>query len=121
MAARRRLGLTVESLRHHFSVHDGDVDEQQQDHEEIIQEAEQAKQSLGQDVERRRQVGDGAHEAEEDPDAEHPEEAAYREHLPEGVTEQSGNVPESVHQLGGDRRGVSANVSLCTFSSKNKA
>lgn len=95
------LGSAVESLRHHLSVHDGDVDEQQQDDEEVIQEAEQAKQSLGQDVQRRRQVGDGSHQAEQDPDPEHPEEAAHREHLPEGVTEERGNVPESVHQLGG--------------------
>lgn len=101
LAARRRLGSTVESLRHHFSVHDGDVDEQQQDDEEVVQEAQQAEQSLRQDVERRRQVGDGANEAEKDPDPEHPEEAAHREHLPEGVTEERGNVSESVHQLGG--------------------
>lgn len=93
--------LTVESLRHHFSVHDGDVDEQQQDDEEIIQEAQQAEQSLGQDVQRRRQVGDGADEAEKDPDPEHPEEAAHREHLPEGVAEERGDVYEPVHQLGG--------------------
>lgn len=104
---RRRLGSTVESLRHHFSVHDGDVDEQQQDDEEVIQEAQQAEQSLRQDVERRRQVGDGANEAEKDPDPEHPEEAPHREHLPEGVTEERGNVSESVHQLGG---GANINV-----------
>lgn len=100
-AAGRRLRSAVESLRHHFSVHDGDVDEQQQDDEEIIQEAQQAEQSLGQDVERRRQVGDGANQAEKDPDPEHPEEAAHREHLPEGVTEERGNVSQSVHQLRG--------------------
>lgn len=108
MAAGRSLGLTVESLRHHLSVHDGDVDQQQQDHKEVVQEAQQAEQSLRQDVQRRRQVGDGSHEAQEDPDPEHPEESAHREHLPEGVAEQRGDVSESVHQLGGgagERRG----------------
>lgn len=100
------LRLTVESLRHHFSVHDGDVDEQQQDHEKIVQEAQQAEQGLGQDVERRRQVGDGANEAEKDPDPEHPEEATHGKHLPEGMTEQRGNVSKSVHQLGrGEKTG----------------
>lgn len=111
----RHGGSAVESLRHHFSVHDGDVDEQQQDDEEIIQEAQQAEERLRQDVQRRRQVGDGANEAEQDPDPEHPEEAAHREHLPEGVTEERGNVSESVHQLGGgaeERRGGGANINM---------
>lgn len=97
-------GLAVEPLRHHLPVHDGDVDEEEQDDEEVVHEAQQAKQRLRQDVQRRGQVGERAHQAKQDADAEHPEEAADREHLPEGMAEQGGYIPQPVHQLWRRRR-----------------
>lgn len=91
--------LAVQSLRDHLAIHDGDVDEEQEDHEEVVHESQEAKKSLGDEVERRREVGDGADEAEKNPDPEHPEQAAHRKHLPEGVAEQGGHVSQPVHQL----------------------
>lgn len=79
--------LSVQSLCHHFSVHDRDVNEEEDDDEEIVHEAQQTEKGLGHEVERRRQVGEGPDQAEEDPDPEHPEQPAHGEHLPEEVTQ----------------------------------
>ncbi|TNN71453.1 hypothetical protein EYF80_018287 [Liparis tanakae] len=49
---------------------------------------ERTEKCLGEDVERRGQVGDCSHKAEKNPNPEHPEEATHREHLPKGMTEQ---------------------------------
>lgn len=86
-------------LRHHLTVHDGDVDEEEEDDEEIIHEAQQPDHALRDEVQRRGQVRQRAHQTQQDPDAEHPEEAADGEHLSEGVPEQRGNVPQTVQQL----------------------
>lgn len=89
--------LAVQSLRDHFSVHDGDVHKQEEDHEEIVQETQEAEKRFGENVERGGQVGDGAYETEKNSNPEHPEETAHRKHLPEGVTKQGGYVAQSVH------------------------
>lgn len=92
---------TIESLRHHLSVHDGDVDQEEQDDQEVIHEAQQAEEGLWQEVERGHQVGEGAHQTQQDPDAEHPEQAAHGEELPKGVAQQGGYVSQAVHQRSG--------------------
>jgi len=96
--------LPVQSLRDHLSVHDRDVHEQEKDYKEIVHEAQKAEKRFGDDVKRRRQVGDRTNQAQEDSNPEHPEEAAHRKHLPEGVTKQGGNIPQPVHKLWGSRK-----------------
>ena len=97
--------LAVQPLRNHLSVHDRDVHEEKQDYKEIIHESQEAEKRLGEDVERRGQVGESTNEAEENTNPEHPEEAAHGEHLPEGMTEQSGNISQPLHKLRKQRRG----------------
>jgi len=97
--AHRRLRSAVQSLRHHLPVHDGDVDKEQQDDQEVVHEAQQAEEGLGQEVQRRHQVGERAHQTQQDAHAEHPEEAAHGEEFPEGVAQQRGHVAEVFHQL----------------------
>lgn len=89
--------LAVQSLRDHLSVHDGDVHKEEQDYKEIIHESQEPEKRLGEDVERRGQVGERADQAEKDSNPEHPEEATHREHLPEGVTQQGGHISQPVH------------------------
>lgn len=110
-------GLAVEPLRHHLPVHDGDVDEEEQDHEEVVHEAQQAKQRLRQDVQWRGQVGERTNQAKQDADAEHPEETPHGEHLPEGMAEQGRYVPQSVHQLRGRLRGGGGEIIIKAGSS----
>ncbi len=86
-------------LRHHLAVHDGDVDEEQQDDEEVVHEAQQPHHTLGDEVQRRGQVGQSAQHTQQDPDAEHPEETPDGEHLSEGVPQQRRDVPQTVQQL----------------------
>lgn len=113
-------GLAVKPLRHHLPVHDGDVDEEEQDDKEVIHEAQQAKQRLRQDVQRRGQVGERADQAKQDADAEHPEEATDREHLPEGMAEQGGYVPQPVHQLKGGGGGGGGEIIIKAGSSSER-
>ena len=111
---RPRPRSAVEPLRHHLPVHDGDVDEEEQDDQEVVHEAQQAEQGLGQEVQRGHQVGEGAHQAQKDPEAKHPEQAAHGEELPEGVAQQGGHVAQSVHQLSGEGEPQGAKVwTLC--------
>lgn len=88
-----------QALRHHLAVHDGDVDEEQQDDEEVIHEAQQPHHALWDEVQRRGQVGQSAQHTQQDPDAEHPEETSHGEHLSEGVPQQRRDVPQTVQQL----------------------
>lgn len=89
--------LAVQSLRHHLSVHDGDVHEEKEDDKDIVHESQQAEQRLREDVERRGQVSERPDEAEKNSNPEHPEEAAHGEHLPEGMTQQGGHISQPVH------------------------
>lgn len=89
--------LAVQSLRDHLSVHDGDVHEEKQDYKEIVQETQKTEQGFREDVKWRGQVGEGTDQAEQDSNPEHPEETPDGEHLPEGVTEQGGHIPQPVH------------------------
>lgn len=91
--------LAVQSLCNHLSVHDWDVYKEKQDYKEIVHEAQKSEKCFGEDVERRGQVGEGTNEAEKNSDSEHPEEAAHGKHLPEGMTQQGGHVPQPVHKL----------------------
>lgn len=98
-AARERDTSSGQPLRHHLTVHDGDVDEEEQDDEEVVHEAQQPHHALGDEVQRRGQVRQRAHQTQQDPDAEHPEEAADGEHLSERVPQQRRDVPQTVQQL----------------------
>lgn len=89
--------LAVQSLRDHLSVHDGDVHEEEQDYKEIVHETQKAEKGFREDVERRGQVGEGANQAEQDSNPEHPEETTHGKHLSEGVAEQGGHIPQPVH------------------------
>lgn len=94
-----RRASSGESLGHHLAVHDGDVDEEQEDDEEVVEEAQQTHDALGDEVERRRQIHQRSQQNQQDPQPEHPEQASHGEHLSEGVPEQRGDVPEPVQQL----------------------
>lgn len=65
--------LAVQSLRDHLPVHDRDIDEEEEDDEEVVHESEKAEKRLGEDVERRGQVGEGSNQTEENSDSKHPE------------------------------------------------
>ncbi|MEQ2182638.1 hypothetical protein GOODEAATRI_024363, partial [Goodea atripinnis] len=88
-------------LRDHFSVHDRDVHKQEEDHKEVVHETQKSKKRFGENVERRGQVGNGTDETEKNSNPEHPEESAHRKHLPEGMTEQGGDVTQSIQKLTG--------------------
>lgn len=91
--------LAVQSLCHHFSVHDRDVHKQEKNYEEIVHETQKAKKRFREDVKRRGQVGDCTDQAEKNSNPEHPEETTHCKHLPEGVTQQGGYIAQPVHKL----------------------
>lgn len=74
---RQRGRSPSQSLGHHLAVHDGDVYEEQQDHKQVVHEPQQAEERLGDKVQRGGQVRQRPHQAQQDAEAEHPEEPAH--------------------------------------------
>lgn len=90
---RLRLGSSCQSLCHHLPIHNGNIDEEEENDKEVIHEAQQAEESLWDEVKRRGQVCECPHQAQQDTDAKHPEQTSDREHLPEGMAQECGDVP----------------------------
>lgn len=92
-------GSAGQPLCHHLTIHDGDVNEEEQNDKEIIHEAQQADHTFWDKVQWGRQVGQRSHQTQQNPNAKHPEETADGEHLSESVPKQRGHVSQAVHKL----------------------
>ena len=107
---------------HHLSVNDADINRQQEKNENIIQQSQNPKCTLWNDVQGRDEVDDSDDNTNDDTQTEHEEKTSNSEELAPGVAQQSWQVTDVVHDLleGTTMITMTHDVSLSSHSSGSK-
>ena len=84
---------------HDLAVNDADVNGQEQDDENIVQETQEAKRCLRNDVKGRDEVDESSNDTDNDTHTEHENETTHSEELVPGVAQECGQISYVVHVL----------------------
>ena len=90
--------LAVGHVAHDLSEEVSEVHRDHHEHQEVVQEPDEAEQSLGQEVERREEVGDPDEPEDGDTELEGEVEALARPEVAPQVSEEDGQVAEMLYQ-----------------------